>query len=98
MCQRHMLCHDLASSSGAQPGIAALDELIDWVISTGCANHDTQNGLKWGLAWLTSGDDVIKKLYIAIESLRNAYDLLHKYLPKFLIQSLLPVDDDLISS
>ena len=94
MRQRHCLYHDLmASSSGGGVGLEALSDLTDWVVSTGCANHDGQNALKWGLAGLDCGEEVHKKLYIVVESLRNYYDLLQRYLLAFLTQSLTLVED-----
>ncbi len=71
-----------------------MSELSDWVVSTACVDHDAQNGLKWGLAWLDVGEDATKRLHIAIESLRNGYDLLLKHLPTFLMDHLHPVDSE----
>ena len=94
MRQRHMLYHDIAIAGASNEGQEALGEMTDWVVSTACSNHDAQNALKWGLAWLQSGDDTTKKLHIAIESLRNAYDLLQKYILTFLVQFLELTDHD----
>ena len=93
MRQRHVLYHKVAAAGGASTGLDALSDLTDWVVSTGCANHDAQNALKWGLASLDCGEEVTKKLHIVIESLRNGYDLLQKALPGFLTQSLSLVDE-----
>lgn len=89
--QRHGLYREVAAEAGGQ---GELGKLLDWVISTGCANHDAQNGLKWGLAWLDCGDEAAKKLYIAIESVRNGFDLVLKHMPAFLLQVVSVVDDN----
>lgn len=95
MRQRHGLFHEVSGADDSSGGgLATLDSLTDWIVSTGCANHDAQNALKWGLAGLECGDEVTKKLHIVVESLRNGYDLLQTYLPKFLTQSLTLVADD----
>ena len=45
MRQRHGLYHlRMAGVDGESGGLA---DLVDWVVSTPCANHDVQNALKW---------------------------------------------------
>ena len=92
--QRHMLYHEMAISGSSNEGEAILSQMTDWVVTTACANHDCQNALKWGLAWLQTSEDLTKKLHIAIASLRNGYDLLLKHLLNFVLEYLQLVDDD----
>lgn len=98
MRQRHLLFHEVSSQGEDSMGGRILGELTDWVVSTPCANHDAQNGLKWGLAWMECGEETIKKLHIAVESLRNSYNLLVKYLPKFLMSTLTIVQDSSLAN
>jgi hypothetical protein len=90
--QRHALYHELAGDGGEKVGAHALNDLHDWVVCTACANHDAQNALTWSLMNVSSYDDVVRKLHIAIESLRNSYDLIHARLAKF-VQDTLRFDD-----
>ena len=73
---------------GGQPlqGAQAMAFKTEWVVSTGCACHDVHNGLKWGLTSHVNRDPipVHKALYVAIESLRQGFDMLHRSLPTFL--------------
>ena len=87
--QRHRLYYQLAHDRQDSPDDIGLQELLDWCICTGCAAHDTHNGLKWGLQWLVKDvAGTLQNLHIAIESLRNAYDLLHAYLMPWLVSVL----------
>ena len=47
---------------------------MDWPIGLGCVNHDVQNALKWSLSLLSSLPDVLKRMLVAISSVRNSYD------------------------
>ena len=71
--QRHTLFYQMGAG-GQLSGQQALLELKDWVLTSGCSCHDVHNALKWGLG--VSEPQLIgvhKKLWIAIESLRNGY-------------------------
>ena len=83
-------------------GPAAQDHLSwlrTWHLHTGCAAHDIQNALKWGLASHGS-TDVIKDLHIILESLRNSFTLIHERLPAFLeahlVADMAPADLDAV--
>ncbi len=87
--QLHALYYQTAGGDAEAVGQAALNDIQDWVLTTGCANHDTQNGLKWSLSWLvTDPADVVKRLHITIESLRTSYDLLEAHLVHFISKNL----------
>ena len=89
MRQRHTMYYEVAGRGEDRVGQAAIMELTDWVVSAGCANHDCQNGLKWGLAHLApESEQVIRKLHIVIEATRNAFGLIHARLKAFVVASL----------
>ena len=60
--------------------------LKDWVLSCGCANHDSQNGLKWGISRALGEDPskTMKDMFIVIESVRNAYSEILRHLMDWL--------------
>jgi hypothetical protein len=89
--QRHCLYHARAVSMDPS-GAAQLQQRLDWVVGTGCSNHDCQNALKWGLASLHQTED-LKDLYIVIQSLRNSFDVIHGYLKIFVTENLQFVQD-----
>lgn len=61
--------------------------LTDWLIGTPCACHDTHNALKWAVdEWIDAPG--LKDLHIAVESLRNGYDLLVLRVRTFLSRHL----------
>ena len=62
-------------------------ELTDWILGSACSCHDLQNGLKWSLSSLWSGQ-VIQDLHICMEALRNSFETLLGKLPAFLSQHL----------
>ena len=90
--QKHALYYELAGGEEGKSGEVALADLQDWVIATGCANHDSQNALKWSLVGHSQEGEVITKLHVSIESLRNAYNHLHSHLNAFVCSSLCFVD------
>ena len=63
-----MLYHELQCEGGNLEGLGALKCLMDIVVGTGCAKHDTQHELTWGLAWMDFGGDTTKKLFFTIET------------------------------
>ena len=87
--QRHKLYYMTHRGDSDLSGQTVLLELLDWDVSTGCAAHDCQNALQWGLKSL-SGDeaDTIRRMWVSISALRNAYDLLHRFLPAFISEKL----------
>lgn len=97
MRQRHEVFY--ASVAGKSRGQAELLRLTDWVLSTGCGNHDCQNALKWGCReFMEDPGALLKDLFIAIESVRNGYAALHDYLRLWLLKIVqfqkAPFDED----
>ena len=91
LLQRHVLYHETRRAVDAT-GIAYMSELLDWPTATACCNHDVQNALKWSLQKYVDGPDGISDIYIAIESLRNGFSLLHAHLRSF-VHARLDFDD-----
>ena len=83
LLQRHVLYHQTLKADDPS-GVAYLAELLDWPTATACCNHDVQNALKWSLQKHTDGADGIKDIFVAIESLRNGFSLLHAHLRGFI--------------
>jgi hypothetical protein len=53
--------------------------LREWVLVQGCAAHDAQSAFRWGMQGLISDRDLLRDVYISIESLRNSMDLLQHH-------------------
>eukprot|EP00971_Amphidinium_carterae_P347875 6490111-Amphidinium_carterae.2 len=75
----------------------ALEALMSWPVNVACAAHDAQNALKWALQLGTADPEMVKDMYIMVESLRNSIDSLHIHLPKFVAEHLSPAEDILQS-
>ena len=88
--QRHALYH--LRAGGSEGGVdGGLPDLLDWVCSTACGNHDGQNALKWGLKLLGFDQAAVHKaLWVAIASCRNAYDLVSSFIHDFVVRYLSP--------
>ena len=98
MCkQRHI---QLAPCFGepSEGTSSVLLNLQEWVVSTGCALHDAHNALKWGLHQQFVNADLMKGLYIVIESLRNSYGQVLSYLGDWIVRSLQFVPDENLPS
>jgi hypothetical protein len=74
-------------SASTAPGQGLLS-LLGWTVETGCCIHDIHNGLKWGLYAHTQDASLMKDMYIIIESLRNAYGLLHLHMGQWLLDKV----------
>lgn len=70
----------------AQPVVPR--HLLNWVVGTGCAMHDAQNGFKWALAPYVQSTDIVRDLHITIESLRNSIYTLSSHLRGFFSQAV----------
>lgn len=86
--QRTALYYEVAAAGGPKEGEVALAELLDWVVVTPCANHNVQNSLKWGMLSVATDPELLSHLHIAIESVRNGFDLLYQRLGAFVAGSL----------
>jgi hypothetical protein len=91
--QRHL---QMAPTFGgpADGTSSVLLNLQEWVVSGGCALHDSHNALKWALHQQFCNPDLMKGLYIVVESVRNSYGQLLSYLGNWLVRSLQFVPDE----
>ena len=88
MHQRHAVWH-FHKQQHDTTGDALDKSLLDWDVATGCANHDCQNSLDWALRPVTAGPkDTVKRLFMVNRSLREAYDLIHQTIDKFVLEKL----------
>ena len=56
-------------------------------MATGCALHDAQNGMKWGmLHWAPPG--LVDDLHIVVEALRNGSAFIHAHIGQFLVKCI----------
>ncbi len=60
-------------------------QATDWQIGTACCNHDCHNAFRWGFDRHLSKPDLAKHLFLVVESVRNAYDLIIAYLSQWLV-------------
>ena len=60
----------------------------EWVESCGCGLHDAHNSLKWGMHFKSLGPDVLKRVFKVFRAVRNSYDLILKFLPGWIIQTV----------
>ena len=59
--------------------------MLEWVVDTACVNHDCHNGLKWGLLEWLENAELMKSVFITIESVRNGHSLLEEELGRWLL-------------
>ena len=83
--QHHQRVH--ATAGADKTPLPAIDCLTDWTLTTACASHDCQNGLKWAMARHVEGED-LKDLYVVLESLRNGFDAIHGHIVPFVAKFL----------
>ena len=81
---RHNLWAQAHRSSGGDP----MQPLLDWVLGTGCALHDASKALQWALDPFVEEKEMLKDLYVVIESCRSSFDLLVEYLHVFLARHM----------
>lgn len=91
---QHCALHSTAGARGELGNFdAALQELTCWVVHSACANHDCHNALKRGLFNAFQDAELLKDIYISIESLRNSYGLLHDNLAAWVQETLAFVEE-----
>ncbi len=97
--QKSELWYDIMSGSGPKSVELVKMQLSEIHLATPCANHDTQNALKWSLQPAADmGTAVHKNLFVAVASVRNSYDLIAAKLPVFVMGRLTPVADIQVDS
>ena len=58
------------------------------VIVTACAAHDIQNAFRWGIGKDFKDKQLVRDLYIGIDSLRNSIELLNRHMAEWIAQKL----------
>jgi hypothetical protein len=81
---RHRAFDEFLTNEEDEPGTATLRILSSWVTAVGCLAHDFHNALKWSAKLYMDNKDVMRSAWIATESLRNGFDLLVSFLPRWL--------------
>lgn len=62
--------------------------LQTWFVSVGCCAHDTHGGLKWAILSYYSSKSCMRAAFVAVESLRNGFSLLVKWVGTWLVNRL----------
>ena len=57
--------------------------LTEFVVVTACSLHDTQSAFRWGLGPKLRDSELLRDVYISVESLRNSMDLLLRYVAEW---------------
>eukprot|EP00971_Amphidinium_carterae_P279525 5549207-Amphidinium_carterae.1 len=81
----------------SKSGDAPLEPYMTWPINIPCAAHDAQNALKWALLLGATDAELIKDVFVIVESLRNSLDTLHMHLPAFVAEYITPAEEVLES-
>ena len=76
---------ELAEEAGTTVQILVLLEIV---VVTPCALHDVQNGFRWGMHGMAKDKELLRDVYIGIESLRNSCDLLTTYVAEWVATKL----------
>ena len=80
--------HNLWAEEHLRRGGHHMQPLLDWAVGTGCALHDASKALQWALKPFVVDKEMMKDLYIVIESCRSSFDLLLEYIPVFLAKHM----------
>jgi hypothetical protein len=54
--------------------------LTEFILVTPCAAHDAQSAFRWGMRDSLTDKDLLRDVYVSIESLRNSMDLLVRHI------------------
>ena len=87
--QEHMLAAPRYGKSKAE---SELLQHHEWVVTAGCALHDAHNTLKWGLNFKGFGPQLLKDLFIVMQSLKNSFNLVTERLTPWLVRNLIFTD------
>jgi len=71
-----------------------LQPILDWVVSCGCALHDTQNALKWSMHQQFCDAEAMGDVYIVIQSVLNSYGLVLAHMGAWLRRVLVFSGED----
>eukprot|EP00974_Lingulodinium_polyedra_P119137 11170003-Lingulodinium_polyedra.AAC.1 len=79
--QHHLsMANSEEASSSSNTNQGTLQYLAEWIVVNGCCNHDVHNALHWGLFQYFPNPEVVKDVYIAIDSLRKGYTQLIEFM------------------
>ena len=62
--------------------------LLEWVITTACANHDINKAFEWAMWFDASSKELLSEVHISIESLRNSFDVIVKHVGLFIAKRI----------
>lgn len=66
-----------------------MQDLYEWVVITGCVDHDANNALRWGVSrYLPHGAKDTREMFVAIRALRDGYDILVEQIPLWILAKL----------
>ena len=84
-----------AASFGAlaAPVPAEVLRLSEFVVFTACAAHDAQSAFRWGMRKWLGDKDLLRDVYVCIESLRRSMDLIHGHLAEWVASRIEFVDE-----
>jgi hypothetical protein len=69
-------------------------ELLSWLVCVACFAHHGHNALKWGIRDFIDDKVTTKACWVTLASLRNSFDLLVTFLPRWLASRLRFMDYD----
>ena len=91
--QRHSaMCLHLGDEPDGLP--SSFLELLSWVICVACFAHHGHNSLKWSIRDFIDDKVTTKACWVAMASLRNSFDLLVEFAPRWLGSRLRFADYD----
>ena len=67
-------------------------EVLDWFVGTACCYHDFHGGYRWAMMQHSSAE-ILRSLFIGIESVRNSFAMISKQVPLFIMRFLTYTDD-----
>eukprot|EP00974_Lingulodinium_polyedra_P043754 4200419-Lingulodinium_polyedra.AAC.1 len=76
---------ELAKEGGTTEKILRLSELV---LVTPCAAHDAQNAFRWGMQSMAKDKEMLRDVYVSIESLRNSLDLINSHVAEWVTARL----------
>ena len=86
--------HSLRSSSVCAEGMPKkLMFLLTWVPCTACSEHGCHKAQEWAMHASFKDVDLLKRLHVAVESLRDSYPQIMRLLPRLVSEiQVLPMD------
>ena len=69
-------------------------DLLQWCTSSACSLHDAHGSHRWGLSSLHADQDMLKGLYVSIQSIRNSMDYVYEHIGSWLAAHIEVVEDD----